>query len=159
MAKHNFPPVTRSTSARGYGSRYRDRRLLVGAGLAWLCFAIGVYFFTRTGREGMRIARLEEAMRIERMEGERRQRRTPSEGQRRSRGAAGLHVVALDHDPVRRLVPFDLLEPRHRAVAGLPSLPVTGRSSTRRPGRSAKAAVLRRDPDNAFELNLNVPPG
>jgi hypothetical protein len=55
--------------------------LLVGAGLAWLCFAIGVYFLTRTGREGMRIARLEEAMRIERMEEERRQERTPSEGQ------------------------------------------------------------------------------
>ena len=46
--------------------------LLVGAGLAWLCFAIGVYFLTRTGRE---------AMRIERMEEERRQERTPSEGQ------------------------------------------------------------------------------
>jgi hypothetical protein len=39
--------------------------LLVGAGVLWLCFALGVYFFTRTGREGMR---------IERMEAERRQR-------------------------------------------------------------------------------------
>lgn len=37
--------------------------LLVGAGVAWLCFAAGVYFFTRTGREGMRIARMEEEQR------------------------------------------------------------------------------------------------
>jgi uncharacterized protein (DUF2062 family) len=34
--------------------------LLVGAGIAWLCFAVGVYFFTRTGREGMRIQRMED---------------------------------------------------------------------------------------------------
>jgi hypothetical protein len=34
--------------------------LLVGAGIAWVCFAVGVYFFTRTGREGMRIARMED---------------------------------------------------------------------------------------------------
>jgi hypothetical protein len=33
--------------------------LLVGVGLLWLCFAIGVYFLTRTGREGMRIQRME----------------------------------------------------------------------------------------------------
>lgn len=32
--------------------------LLTGAGLGWLCFAVGVYFLTRTGREGMRIARM-----------------------------------------------------------------------------------------------------
>jgi hypothetical protein len=44
--------------------------LLVGAGIGWLCFAIGVYFFTRTGREGMRIARMED---------ERRQRPSPEE--------------------------------------------------------------------------------
>jgi uncharacterized protein (DUF2062 family) len=44
--------------------------LLVGAGIAWLCFAIGVYFFTRSGREGMR---------IERMEDERRRRVAPEE--------------------------------------------------------------------------------
>jgi hypothetical protein len=42
--------------------------LLVGAGIAWVCFALGVYFFTRTGREGIRIARMEE---------ERRQHRPP----------------------------------------------------------------------------------
>jgi hypothetical protein len=42
--------------------------LLVGAGVLWLCFALGVYFFTRTGREGLR---------IERMEDERRQRVSP----------------------------------------------------------------------------------
>jgi uncharacterized protein (DUF2062 family) len=41
--------------------------LLVGAGILWLCFALGVYFFTRTGREGMR---------IQRMEDERRERRS-----------------------------------------------------------------------------------
>ena len=34
--------------------------LLVGLGVLWLCFALGVYFFTRTGREGMRIQRMEE---------------------------------------------------------------------------------------------------
>jgi hypothetical protein len=34
--------------------------LLVGAGIGWLCFAVGVYFFTRTGREGMRIQRMED---------------------------------------------------------------------------------------------------
>jgi hypothetical protein len=30
-----------------------------------------------------------------------------------------LEVVALDHDPVRRLLPLDLLEPRHRPARGL----------------------------------------
>jgi hypothetical protein len=44
--------------------------LLVGAGLAWLCFAAGVFLFTRTGREGIRIARMEE---------ERRQHLPPNE--------------------------------------------------------------------------------
>lgn len=44
--------------------------LIVGAGVAWLCFAIGVYFLTRTGREGMR---------IQRMEDERRQRLSPEQ--------------------------------------------------------------------------------
>ena len=37
--------------------------LLVGLGVAWLCFALGVYFFTRTGREGLRIERMEEERR------------------------------------------------------------------------------------------------
>jgi hypothetical protein len=32
--------------------------LLVGVCIGWLCFAVGVYFLTRTGREGMRIARM-----------------------------------------------------------------------------------------------------
>jgi hypothetical protein len=32
--------------------------LLVGAGVLWICFALGVYFFTRTGREGMRLAEM-----------------------------------------------------------------------------------------------------
>jgi hypothetical protein len=31
--------------------------LLVGIGLLWVCFALGVYFLTRAGREGMRIQR------------------------------------------------------------------------------------------------------
>jgi hypothetical protein len=44
--------------------------LLVGAGLLWLCFALGVYLFTRTGREGLK---------IERMEAERRQRVPPEQ--------------------------------------------------------------------------------
>jgi hypothetical protein len=34
--------------------------LLAGIGVLWVCFAIGVYFLTRTGREGVRIARMEE---------------------------------------------------------------------------------------------------
>lgn len=34
--------------------------LLVGAGVLFLCFALGVYFFTATGREGMRIQRMED---------------------------------------------------------------------------------------------------
>jgi len=33
--------------------------LLVGIGILWVCFAIGVWFFTRTGREGMRIQRMQ----------------------------------------------------------------------------------------------------
>ena len=37
--------------------------LLVGAGILWLCFALGVFFFTRTGREGMRIQRMEDERR------------------------------------------------------------------------------------------------
>jgi hypothetical protein len=37
--------------------------LLVGIGVLWLCFALGVYFFTRTGREGMRIQRMEDERR------------------------------------------------------------------------------------------------
>jgi hypothetical protein len=31
--------------------------LLIGAGVLWMCFALGVYFFARTGREGMRLAK------------------------------------------------------------------------------------------------------
>ena len=37
--------------------------VLVGLGVAWVCFAAGVYLFTRTGREGLRIERLEEERR------------------------------------------------------------------------------------------------
>ena len=37
--------------------------LLAGIGVLWLCFAVGVYFFTRTGREGMRIQRMEDERR------------------------------------------------------------------------------------------------
>ena len=33
--------------------------LLVGIGVLWVCFALGVYLFTRTGREGIRIAQEE----------------------------------------------------------------------------------------------------
>ena len=43
--------------------------LLVGIGILWLCFALGVFFFTRTGREGMRIQRMEDERR-ERLSGE-----------------------------------------------------------------------------------------
>jgi hypothetical protein len=34
--------------------------LLAGIGVLWLCFALGVYFFTRTGRERMRLQRMED---------------------------------------------------------------------------------------------------
>jgi hypothetical protein len=37
--------------------------LLAGAGIGWLCFGIGVYFLTRTGREGLRIQRMEDERR------------------------------------------------------------------------------------------------
>jgi len=37
--------------------------LLVGLGVLWLCFAVGVYYLTRTGREGMRIQRMEDERR------------------------------------------------------------------------------------------------
>ena len=37
--------------------------ILVGIGVMWLCFAIGVFYLTRTGREGMRIQRMEEDQR------------------------------------------------------------------------------------------------
>jgi hypothetical protein len=37
--------------------------LLAGVGVAWICFALGVYFLTRTGREGMRIERMAEERR------------------------------------------------------------------------------------------------
>ena len=53
--------------------------LLVGAGIGWLWFGVGVNFLTRTGREGMRIARMGEAMELERMEKERRQRQAAEE--------------------------------------------------------------------------------
>jgi hypothetical protein len=44
--------------------------LLVGAGVAFLCFSVGVFFLTRTGREGMRIQRMEDERR-ERLSSER----------------------------------------------------------------------------------------
>jgi hypothetical protein len=34
--------------------------LLVGVGVLWVCLALGVYLFTRTGREGIRIQRMQE---------------------------------------------------------------------------------------------------
>jgi hypothetical protein len=37
--------------------------LLAGVGVLWLCFALGVYILTRTGREGLRIARMEDERR------------------------------------------------------------------------------------------------
>ena len=37
--------------------------LLVGIGILWVCFAAGVVLFTRTGREGMRIQRMEDERR------------------------------------------------------------------------------------------------
>lgn len=43
--------------------------LLVGLGVLWLCFAIGVYYLTQTGREGLKIARME-SKRQERLAGD-----------------------------------------------------------------------------------------
>ncbi|MGH8833433.1 MAG: hypothetical protein ACRDWG_00290 [Actinomycetes bacterium] len=37
--------------------------LFVSLGVLWLCFAVGVFFLTRTGREGMRIQRMEDERR------------------------------------------------------------------------------------------------
>jgi hypothetical protein len=37
--------------------------LLAGLGVLWLCFALGVYFLTRSGKEGMRIQRMEDERR------------------------------------------------------------------------------------------------
>lgn len=37
--------------------------LFVGVGIGWLCFSMGVYFLTRTGREGMRIQHMEDERR------------------------------------------------------------------------------------------------
>ena len=37
--------------------------LLIGAGVLWLCFALGVFFFTKTGREGMRLEQMAQARR------------------------------------------------------------------------------------------------
>jgi hypothetical protein len=45
--------------------------LLVGIGVLWVCFAVGVYYLTRTGREGMRIERMaSERRREQALEGE-----------------------------------------------------------------------------------------
>jgi hypothetical protein len=44
--------------------------LLAGIGFLWVCFALGVYFFTRTGREGLRIQRMEAERRREQPEPE-----------------------------------------------------------------------------------------
>jgi hypothetical protein len=61
---------TRDTRRSALETMIGIAAILVGAGVLWLCFALGVYFFTRTGREGLR---------IQRMEDERRQR-VPPEG-------------------------------------------------------------------------------
>jgi hypothetical protein len=37
--------------------------LLAGAGIGWLCFGVGVFYLTRTGREGMRIQQMEDERR------------------------------------------------------------------------------------------------
>jgi hypothetical protein len=34
--------------------------LMVGLGVLWVCLAVGVYLFTRTGREGMRVQQMED---------------------------------------------------------------------------------------------------
>jgi len=39
--------------------------LLAGIGILWVCFAVGVYVFTRTGREGLRLQRMEDERRRE----------------------------------------------------------------------------------------------
>jgi len=39
--------------------------LLAGIGVLWVCFALGVFFFTKTGREGMRLEQMAEARKAE----------------------------------------------------------------------------------------------
>jgi hypothetical protein len=39
--------------------------LLAGIGVLWICFALGVFFFTKTGREGMNLERMAEARKLE----------------------------------------------------------------------------------------------
>jgi hypothetical protein len=70
--------ASRRTLARDEGSEVRAMETMIGVGVLlaligvfWVCFALGVYYFTRTGREGMR---------IQQMEAERRQQRSPSGG-------------------------------------------------------------------------------
>ena len=52
-----------AVNARQRQSGCPRRVRLVGIGILWLCFALGVFFFTRTGREGMRIQRMEDERR------------------------------------------------------------------------------------------------
>jgi hypothetical protein len=42
--------------------------LLVGVGVLWVCLALGVYLFTRTGREGIRIQNMQEGRRPPRLD-------------------------------------------------------------------------------------------
>ena len=39
--------------------------LCAGIGVLWLCFALGVFFFPKTGREGMTLERMAEERKAE----------------------------------------------------------------------------------------------
>lgn len=39
--------------------------LCAGLGVLWLCFALGVFFLTKTGREGMNLERMAEERKAE----------------------------------------------------------------------------------------------
>lgn len=60
-------PAVGPRRTSGGGARWETMigiaALFVGVGIGWLCYSIGVYILTRTGREGMRIQRMEDERR------------------------------------------------------------------------------------------------
>ena len=84
--------------------------LLVGVGVLWVCFALGVYLFTRTGREGIRIKRMEEELRSRPRDLDPKRpgkaRPTPEEGA--DGGGDGRVVAAEPHPPAGEVASLQL---------------------------------------------------